>query len=109
MDPQNLSLAAVPNDDGSASSTLRNRRRRARLRAAGIAPASYELPRHVVVAVEQAAANMNLTPSEYLTRLVSSELVRVGALVSQAAVLQVPGSLPLSGVSAPPSGVKETA
>ncbi len=62
------------------SATVRTRRRRERLRHQGIQSVVYELPSPVISGLARVADANRLTPSEYLTRLVASDLLRANIL-----------------------------
>ncbi len=70
---------AVPAEGGeSKESTQRSRRRRQRLRLAGLKTVSYALDGQLVDGIEAAARRFGLDPASYLARLVLPDLMRLG-------------------------------
>ncbi len=61
-------------------STLRSRRRRARLRASGLKTAIYPLDACVADGIDRAAERLGVAPAVYLTRLVLPDLVQLGLI-----------------------------
>lgn len=71
---------AVRPDPEVNGSTLRSRRRRERLRNAGLRSATYALDHQVADAIEVAAKRLGVEPGIYLTRLVLPDLMKLGVV-----------------------------
>lgn len=79
----NAAIVSATPDPGArpvSGSTLRTRRRRARLRNAGLTTVSYDLPIEVADGVARTAQRQGLSDSEYITRLASADILRARSL-----------------------------